>query len=170
MNEDQLSRVFKPFSQADASTTRQYGGTGLGLSICKHFSRMMGGDIFVDSEAGKGSVFTVQLPTEVIEDSERAAAASKSMDDTGAVRVRVPRIADSGTFVPNALATQKVPEVGQLVLVIDDDPMVHELLQDILRKEGFEVTCAASGNEGLYLARKLRPAMITLENMLQITS
>jgi len=58
----QLSNIFKPFTQADNSFTREYGGTGLGLTICDHYCKMMGGQISVDSETGKGSVFTVSLP------------------------------------------------------------------------------------------------------------
>ena len=65
MTQEQLSRLFRPFTQADPSTTRKYGGTGLGLTICRRFTQMMGGDITVKSEPGKGSTFTVRLPTEV---------------------------------------------------------------------------------------------------------
>ena len=65
MNEEQLSRIFKNFSQADESTTRKFGGTGLGLVISQHFAQMMGGDITVQSEAGQGSVFTLILPSQV---------------------------------------------------------------------------------------------------------
>jgi signal transduction histidine kinase len=59
---EKLEEVFKPFTQADNSTTRQYGGAGLGLTISKQFCEMMGGHIHVTSELGKGSVFTVYLP------------------------------------------------------------------------------------------------------------
>ncbi len=59
---DQLNNIFKPFTQADNSFTREYGGTGLGLTICEHYCKMMGGEILVDSEIGRGSVFTVSLP------------------------------------------------------------------------------------------------------------
>ena len=59
---DQLSNIFKPFTQADNSFTREYGGTGLGLTICEHYCKMMGGEIWVESEIGKGSLFTVSLP------------------------------------------------------------------------------------------------------------
>src|SRR5262249_29016243 len=62
MTAEQMSRLFEEFSQADASTARQYGGTGLGLAITRRLSQMMGGDVRVASEPGKGSTFTVRLP------------------------------------------------------------------------------------------------------------
>jgi len=67
MSEEEMGRLFQDFSQADASTAKKYGGTGLGLALSRRLCRMMGGDIAVTSEPGRGSTFTVRLPAEVEE-------------------------------------------------------------------------------------------------------
>ena len=140
MTPEQLSRLFEAFSQADASTTRKYGGTGLGLAISRKFCRLMGGDLTVTSEPGKGSTFGVTLPVEV----------------QGPV-------ADPGTsfFGPATL-----PKPHSTVLVIDDDPSARDLIARALTKEGFAVELAADGRTGLELARRLKPQAITLDVMM----
>ena len=76
MTAEQLGRVFDEFAQADASTTRKYGGTGLGLTLCRRFARRMGGEVTVESEPGRGTTFTVDLPAEVREEPGAVAVAS----------------------------------------------------------------------------------------------
>ena len=84
MTPEQLTRIFQAFSQADSSTNRRYGGTGLGLVISRRFCQMMGGDISVSSESGKGSTFTVRLPTDV----ENEEGDATSIHRIGAKRIR----------------------------------------------------------------------------------
>lgn len=140
LTKEQMGRMFQPFTQADAGTTKKYGGTGLGLAITRRFCQMMGGDITVDSVYGQGSTFTVRLPV----------TTTKKLDVTP-VKVEKPVV-----LPPNA----------SRVLVIDDDPIIHDLLRRYLVKEGFHVTCALGGKEGMKIAREFRPDVITLDVMM----
>jgi len=144
MTPEQTARLFEEFIQADASTTRRYGGTGLGLAISRRFCRVMGGDITVESEPGRGSVFTVRLPA-LAEQADEAAARPAPA---------APR---------RAPAPARAEAAGPEVLVVDDDPTVRELMQRFLEREGFSVLTAAGGLEGLARAREAHPAAITLD-------
>ncbi len=143
MTPEQVGRLFQEFMQADASTTRKYGGTGLGLAISRRFCQMMGGDITVDSEVGRGSTFTIRLPAEVL----------------AAQPVPLPRSAPSSRAPVPAGATP-------VVLVVDDDPTVRDMTERFLTREGFSVVTADGGQEGLRLTRELHPAAITLDVMM----
>jgi PAS domain S-box-containing protein len=142
MTPEQLEKLFQAFSQADASVSRKYGGTGLGLALSRRFCQMMGGDITVESAYGVGSTFTIRLPARP------------------SVRQPAPEPAGAESAEP-ALAPSAPGE--SLVLAIDDEPTVRDLVQRYLGKEGFRVVTAASGEEGLRLARELHPMAITLD-------
>ena len=143
MTDEQVGRLFQPFMQADQSTTRKYGGTGLGLTISRRFCRLMGGSITVQTQPGRGSCFRVRLPAEVPEPDEA---------DTGE-HSRGMTAEHAALLGPGATT----------VLVIDDDPATHELVQRTLAREGFGTVGAMSGAEGIALAHALRPAVIALD-------
>jgi PAS domain S-box-containing protein len=141
MTPEQIAKLFQPFTQAEAATTRKYGGTGLGLTITKKFCEMMGGAVFVESEPGHGTTFTIRLPAKPLPVNHSPTGEDTREEEPLAVH-----------------ATR--------VLVIDDDPTARDLMQRFLRKEGFRVISAAGGEEGLRLARSLRPDAITLDVMM----
>jgi len=86
---EQLGRLFQEFSQAEATTARKYGGTGLGLALSRRLCRLMGGDIAVTSEPGRGSTFTVRLPADVERTTESLAEGAKHGEtgDAGTILV-----------------------------------------------------------------------------------
>nr|WP_275901672.1 MHYT domain-containing protein [Paenibacillus sp. SYP-B3998] len=139
MTPEQLEKLFQPFTQADSSTTRKYGGTGLGLAISQRFCNIMGGDIDVESELGSGSTFTCWLPTALFE--------QESVKDPSA-----------------ETELEYVEDLSQVsILLIDDEPFNRQLMERYLAKEGWTIAFAESGQEGLLLARKLRPKVICLD-------
>ena len=147
MSPEQVAKLFQPFQQADASTTRKYGGTGLGLTISRQFCRMMGGDLSVSSRLGEGTTFTVRLPLKQEVHPIKLPEARKS------------RIAPAS---PPASA----PGLKTRILVIDDDMTVHDLIVRKLSKRGCEVFTAESGENGLQLARTVKPNVIILDVMM----
>jgi DNA-binding response OmpR family regulator len=163
MTQEQVDRLFQRFYQADASTTRAQGGTGLGLSITQAFNDLLGGKpIRVVSRPGEGTEFILELPAEV-------AAAGGSGSGSG--RLSAPAERSWVTAgLPEAGSTWTAAKPGSptrgTVLVIDDDPMVRELMARFLAKEGFAVRTAADAAEGLALARAEAPVAITLDVMM----
>jgi signal transduction histidine kinase len=156
MTPGELGKLFQAFTQADGSTQRKYGGTGLGLALSRKFCVMMGGDINALSEPGKGSTFTMRLPGDVENVDGETTSVHVSLKKRISQMVRLPGAAPAA--VPAA-----VPAPLQRMLVIDDDPSVCELMTRLCGKEGYEVVTAATGEEGLKLARERRPNLITLD-------
>jgi CheY-like chemotaxis protein/anti-sigma regulatory factor (Ser/Thr protein kinase) len=115
-------RIFEPFVQADMSHTRSYGGTGLGLSICNKLVERMGGSISLESEAGAGSRFTIELPFVVTDPVAEPAASGTAVE-----------------FTPT----------GSTVLVAEDNLINLKATSGMLRKMVYTVVCAADGKEAL---------------------
>ena len=119
MTSEQAAKLFQPFMQADASTTRKYGGTGLGLTISKRLVEMMGGEIWVESEQGRGSTFSFTANFGLGKEK-----AKKQYKPASELR-------------------------GMKVLVVDDNATSRDILQEMMESFTFEVSVAASGPEGI---------------------
>jgi CheY-like chemotaxis protein len=131
IREDKLSTIFDAFAQADSSTTRRYGGTGLGLSICKQLTALLGGEIGVTSEVGKGSRFTFDVRVRRPEPGE------------------VPLSPSRGAVVPSVR-----PQRALRVLLVEDNIVNQRLALALLSRGGHEVVLARDGLEAVEAASR----------------
>ncbi len=142
MSAEQIERLFRPFSQADSSSTRNYGGVGLGLSISHRLTTMLGGEIVVESEPGAGSRFSVILPTGNLDGVRRVIASERQAAD-------VP-VADSER---RELAVERLQ--GR-ILMAEDNLTNRVLVEHILNQAGAEVVPTCHGEEAIAAARGAR--------------
>ncbi len=143
MTEDQVAKLFQPFVQADATTTRKFGGTGLGLTISKRFVEMLGGIIFAESEEGKGSRFTVSIPTGSLE--------GVKLDDRP-IQEQLQLV--RGSEVETRDVSQTPLECS--ILLAEDTPTNQKLIARILTGEGAEVDIADNGQIAVDMEREAR--------------
>jgi signal transduction histidine kinase/CheY-like chemotaxis protein len=159
ISQEQQKVLFTKFTQATPMINSKYGGTGLGLSLSRNLCRLMGGDITVQSTPGKGSKFTVRIPSDVqsVTDVE---ATLLGASPNGAPNT-VESVADGASRTVQG-GPEKVGD-GKRILIVDDDRSFLELADRMLRKEGFTAVCTDAPRSALQLARTLKPEVVLLD-------
>jgi len=135
MSPEGVAKVFEEYTQAERSTSANYGGTGLGLPISKKFAEMMGGDIVVTSEEGVGSTFTISVPRECPEYTEDEV-------DTNVINL---------------------DDQDNLVVLVDDDVAMHDLIKRTISKLNLTLLGATNSEKGMELIREIKPKLILLD-------
>ena len=147
LSEDQQAQIFDQFKQADSSTTRKFGGTGLGLAITKQFVELMGGNIELTSKLGEGSTFSINIPLPINPLPEAPTTTSTDAVITS--------------------ASEDIERENETcVLIIDDDPAFADIVSRTVSAEGYQVYTAGTAADGLELAKKIKPDLITLDILL----
>jgi signal transduction histidine kinase/DNA-binding response OmpR family regulator len=164
---DQHEMIFEAFRQADGSTQRKYGGTGLGLTISRELAQRLGGAISVQSEVGRGSVFTLTLPI----------AIQAGTPTPATVRI-LPSRPRRSEVSPAPVVTETKPPLlprrvdddrdlvqagDRTILVVEDDEHFAAILRDLVREQNFRCLVATTGEEGLVLAQRFLPSAVLLD-------
>ena len=148
IDQEQIHLIFDEFRQADGSSSRKYGGTGLGLAIAKKYAEMLGGSIDVESERGKGSKFTLNLPLQYTPIQENIESYVNQLKRTN------PGISD------------KVNTTAKTILLVEDTEAIVVQMKDILLQEGYHIMVARNGNEALEQIEHQIPDAMILDLMM----
>jgi HAMP domain-containing protein/CheY-like chemotaxis protein len=164
---DQQRIIFESFQQVEGGTSRRFGGTGLGLSISREIARLLGGELRVDSAPGAGSTFTFILPFTYRPERREPTSAHLVVPSTppalapGGVPPEPPAI-----YLNNRPVADDLDDLGpgdRVLLIIEDDQLFAATLLDLARQRGFKGVVAIGGQQGIELARSIKPDALTLD-------